>query len=280
MHTLRRMAGRLLLGLASIYCIGIVILALLWFARIHGHWWLELANIFALYLCTPILVLAPLTWLVDARWLRGSAALALVAFFALFGARLIPPAAPSSVGTPLRVATLNLHYGLQQPQLAASIVAIRAQHADVVALQELSLPAAAMFQRDLIGEYPFQALAPSETFTGMGLLSRYPLELLQGSPDLTAQLAQVRLGNAQVALINVSLSSPEIKRRYLPVVGWVKGIGGYRTKKRTRDVEQQLSLIAQVRGPLVVVGDFNLSDREPEYDQLTAQLHDGYRETS
>ena len=156
MRTLLRMTGRLLVDLTWIYCVGIVILALLWLAGIQGIWWLDLANVFALCLFAPLLLLAPIAWLLPTRRLRGAAILAVVAFFGLFGPRLIPPAAPLTGRAPLQLATFNLHYGLDAAQLA-----IRAQHADVVALQELSAPAADAIQRDLIREYPYQALEPS-----------------------------------------------------------------------------------------------------------------------
>jgi endonuclease/exonuclease/phosphatase family metal-dependent hydrolase len=180
----------------------------------------------------------------------------------------------------LQLATFNLHYGLDEAQLAGSIAAIRAQHADVIALQELSLPAAVVLRRELIGEYPYQALAPSESFSGMGLLSRYPLDLQPSPPELTAQLALMRMGSVDVTLLNVSLTSPELKQRRLPIVRWVKGLGGYKISKRSRDVQRLLQLIDQVRGPLVVAGDFNLSDREADYAKFAARLHDTYRESS
>jgi endonuclease/exonuclease/phosphatase family metal-dependent hydrolase len=279
MRTLLRMTGRLLVGLIWLYYVVIIVLALLWLAGIQGIWWLDLANVFALCLFAPLLLLAPIPWLIPARRLRAAAVLAVLAFFALFGPRFIPPAAQHTGGAPLRMATFNLHYGLDDVQLVDRIAAIRAQHADVVALQELSAPAAKAIQRDLIHEYPYQALAPSESFTGMGVISRYALQVQQ-PPQLAAQLALVRVGSLDVTLINVSLTSPELKQRRLPGVGWVKGLGGYRINKRSRDVERLLQMIDQVRGPLVVAGDFNLSDREADYSQFAARLHDAYRETS
>jgi vancomycin resistance protein VanJ len=280
MRTLLWMTGRLVVGLTWIYCVGVIILALFWLAGVQGIWWLDLANIFALYLFAPLLLLAPITYLVSARQLRGAAGLALVAFFGLFGPRLIPPAAQITEGARLSVATFNLHYALDEAQLVDRIAAIRAQHADVVALQELSIPAAAAIQGDLKRDYPYQALDPSESFTGMGVISRYPLEVLPPTKGLPAQRALLRMGSQEVTLINVSLRSPEIKQRRLPILGWVKGIGGYRTGKRSHDIERLLQVIDRVRGPLVVAGDFNLSDREPDYAQFAARLHDAYRETN
>lgn len=280
MGTLLRMTGRLLVGLTWIYCVGIIVLALLWLSGIQGFWWLDLANVFALCLFAPLVLIVPIAWLLPEWRLRRAAVLVVLAFFGLFGPRFIPPAAQRTGGVPLQLATFNLHYSLEEAQLADHIAAIRAQHADVIALQELSLPAAEAIKRELTQAYPYQALAPSESLSGMGLLSRYPLDLQQPPPQLTVQLALVRMGKVDVTLINVSLTSPELKQRRLPIVRWVKGLGGYKTSKRSRDVQRLLQLIDQVRGPLVVAGDFNLSDREAEYAQFGARLHDTYRESN
>jgi vancomycin resistance protein VanJ len=274
-----RMIGRLLVGLTWIYCIGIVALALLWLSGFQGIWWLNLANVFALCLFTPLLLLVPVSWLMPVPRLHGVVALAVVAFFGLFGARFIPPAAQITGGTPLRVVTFNLHNGLDPAQLADQITAMRDQHADVIALQELSAPAAGVIQRELIHEYPFQALAPSASLSGMGVISRYALEVLP-PPQLTAQLTLVRVGRVDVTLINASLASPALKRQRLPVLHWAKRFSDYHTNRRSRDVEQLLQVIDQVRGPLVIAGDFNLSDREADYAQFAVRLHDAYRETN
>jgi endonuclease/exonuclease/phosphatase (EEP) superfamily protein YafD len=63
-------------------------------------------------------------------------------------------------------------------------------------------------------------------------------------------------------------------------VPWVKRIRTYRTAKRSREVELLLRTIEGIKGPLMVAGDFNLSDRGPDYEQLAARLHDSYRETN
>jgi hypothetical protein len=86
MRTLPRMTGRLLVGLTWIYCVVIVVLALLWLAGIQGIWWLDLANVFALCLFAPLLLLAPIAWLIPARRLRGAAILA--SDYSQFAARL------------------------------------------------------------------------------------------------------------------------------------------------------------------------------------------------
>jgi endonuclease/exonuclease/phosphatase (EEP) superfamily protein YafD len=272
--------GRLLVGAIWIYCVGIIALAIAWAAGDQGIWWLNLANVFALYLFAPLLVLAPVSWLMPARRLRAATALAIAAFIGLFGVRLIPPSAPPTGGTPFQVATFNLHHSLEPSALADRIAAIRAQSPDVIVLQELSAPAAQAFQRELSREYPYQALKPSASLDGMGVISRYPLKLQTPPPELDAQSVLISMGSVDVTLINVSLASPELKRRRLPALRWMKVPAGYQTRKRSRDIEQLLQAIDRAQGPLVVAGDFNLSDREADYSQFAARLHDVYREAS
>jgi endonuclease/exonuclease/phosphatase (EEP) superfamily protein YafD len=276
---LLRMARRSLPGVPMLYCVGLFVLALLWTSGIQGVWWLELTNIFALCLFAPLVILAPAALLSRRRGLLGAVVIGCAVFVGLFGSQLIPPAARAHTGPRLRVATFNVHSSLAEPQVADIIAAIRAAPADVIALQELSIPAAAAIQQHLAHDYPYQALVPSVAHIGMGLISRYPLDV-RSQQSAPVQIAQLRRDDASVTVVNVSLTGPELKRRRLPIVRWVKTIRAYRINKRSREVEQLLRTIEQVRGPLVVAGDFNLSDREPDYAQFAARLHDSFRETS
>jgi endonuclease/exonuclease/phosphatase (EEP) superfamily protein YafD len=279
MRALLWTARRLLVVAAMLYCAGLLVLALLWTIGVQGVWWLDLANVFALCLFAPLALLAPAA-LLSRRWaLRSVVLVACAACLGLFGPQMIPPAAQAHSGPGFRVATFNLHYDLAESRLADIIAAIRAQQADVVALQELSPGAAAAIQKELVGNYPYQVLAPSTELTGMGLISRYPLVERQAQ-GAALQTALLRVGGNSVTVINVSMTAPEIKQRRLPVVRWVKYIRNYRTSKRSREIALLLRTIEGVQGPLVVAGDFNLSDREPDYAQLAARLHDSYRETS
>src|SRR4051794_25092186 len=77
----------------------------------------------------------------------------------------------------LTVMTFNSMLG--NPQPAGVVAAIRASGADVVAIQELSRPVATVIERDLASEYPYQELAPQHDDTGMGVISRYPPQVLK-----------------------------------------------------------------------------------------------------
>ena len=57
------------------------------------------------------------------------------------------------------------------------------------------------------------------------------------------------------------------------------GLGylGYDPQAREPEFSRLLSRIDETSGPRIVLGDFNLSDREPLYEDLGARLTDVYR---
>jgi endonuclease/exonuclease/phosphatase (EEP) superfamily protein YafD len=278
MGKLLRMTRRLLASATILYCAGLLILALLWETGIQGYRWLDLANIFALLLFAPLLFLAPAAFLSGSPRAQLAVVIACTIFLWVFGPRLLPRNMQASGGARLRVATFNLHSNRAERQVVEIITAIRARPADVYLLQELSEPVATAIREQLARDYPYQALVPASAATGMGMISRHPLDM---PPRQTApiQTAQLRVGDSSITLINVSLTGPEIKWRRVRGVGRLPRIGSYDTGKRDGEVIQLLRAVDDAHGPLIVAGDFNLSDREPNYRQLAGRLLDAYAET-
>jgi endonuclease/exonuclease/phosphatase (EEP) superfamily protein YafD len=272
------LALRLLIGTAMLYCIAVVALGLLWAIHPDGIWWLALSNVFALYLFAPLLLIAPAALLLRSRWLRGAALIALVAFLALFGQQLIPPLRRPAEGARLRVMTINQLY--TNERVAELIAAIRAQDADIVAIQELSEPVAEAAGRQLRDAYPHQFLTPGAEDYGLGILSRYPLRMAARTRGFVGLRMIVDVDGAPITLINVHLNAPQVTTRRLRQFRPVKVVLDYDTSLRARDFPSLLREIDAVEGPLVVLGDFNTSDREQPYADLAARLRDAYREAA
>jgi endonuclease/exonuclease/phosphatase (EEP) superfamily protein YafD len=270
-------ARGLLIGAALLYCIGITALGLLWTFHLEGVWWLALSNIFALYLFLPLLLMLPAAVVVLSRWLRAAAALALAAFLALFGMRLVPPFGQKAEGTQLRVMTINQMY--TNSHITDLIAAIRAQSADIVAIQELSPGLADAAGQQLRAEYPYQFLAPGDYDSGLGVLSRYPLRQAAHETEFTGQRMMVDIGGQPITLINVHPRAPQVSTRRLRQFRPVKVVLNYDTSQRGRELPQLLEEVDAIQGPLIVLGDFNTSDREPPYAELAARMHDAFGET-
>jgi vancomycin resistance protein VanJ len=261
---------------ALLYSIGLAGLALAWASGVRGAWWMTVSDIFAIYLFLPLPAMLVGAMLVRSVPLRLASGLMLALFLGEFGARLLPPPAPVAEGRPLRVLTLNHLYSNQRA--AEVVAAIRAQDADIVALQELSSTVARAIDRDLADRYPYRYLAPSPKAYGLGVLSRYPMVEQQVRFPLPAQLLVADIEGAPVSVLNVHLPSPQVRFSYGD--GRVPLPSSYNDRRRERAAPELLRIIDAIDGPLVALGDFNTSEREPLYGEIAARLEDAYRQTS
>ncbi len=277
MQALRRATRWLLIGATLIYCIGLLTLAALWAATAPQPWWLAIANVFALLLFAPLLLCIPAALFVRSWWMRGAVAAALVLFLALFGTHFLPRSVPPSSGAAIRVMTFNQLF--TNKRVADIIREIRAQDADVVGLQEFSEQTAEALKTELIGEYPYQFLQPGNQ-NGLGLISRYPF-LTQGIDESQhGQRVTIQLEGQTVTIISLHLTAPSIESHRSRRLFALPIITGYDTSAPNRQIDRLLAGIEAIDGPLIIMGDFNTSDREPHYAKLAAVMHDAFRETN
>jgi endonuclease/exonuclease/phosphatase (EEP) superfamily protein YafD len=274
MQALRQATRHLIVSATLIYCIGLLALATLWASVAPQPWWLAITSVFALLLFAPLLLLIPAALVIRSWWMRSAVAVALLLFLALFGARFLPRSAPPSGGTAIRVMTFNQLFTNQRS--ADVIKEVRVQNPDVVGFQEFSPLLAAAVQKDLIGAYPYQYLDPGNQ-SGLGLLSRYPL-LTTREPDTAhGQRVTIQLGGRIVTILSMHLTAPSVKSRKL----WSLPIAtGYDASAPTQQLDRLVREVDSINGPLIVMGDFNTSDREPRYAQLAVRMHDAFRETN
>ncbi len=263
---------------ATLYCIGIVVFAALWSFAPDAHWSIAFSNIFAAHFFVPLLLLVPAALLLRSRWMSVVTALPLLVFLALFGTRFLPRLGGAGAGaTSLRVATFNQLY--LNANLDDQIEAIRAEHADIVALQELVPPAAEAIERNLKAIYPYQSLNPANNVGGMGLLSRYPLEPVETVEGAQGQWAIARVGEHKITIVNVHVHFSGIARVRSQRFGSLSYFRMYDTRGRLIQVTALRQAARQVGGGLIMMGDFNTGDREPGHAVLSSDLHDAFGET-
>jgi endonuclease/exonuclease/phosphatase (EEP) superfamily protein YafD len=243
-----------------------------------------LLDLFGLWLYAPLPALA----LLAARrrdWRAG--AWLIVPLLALgweYEALGRPARAPGE-GTPLRVMTANLL--APNPQTAEVATALRASAPDLIALQELDGPMAAHLGDALRDLYPHQALFPEDDSPlGMGVLSRHPIRAAP-LPEMAprhcfCQEVVVDIGGQTVTVLNVHIQpTPDLRLVRLELLPRFLRLS-IPTGLDTRD--QQPSLTAALQRvetrppPRLVLGDFNVADRQPYYRVLRELLHDAQRE--
>lgn len=219
-------------------------------------------------LLIPALPLA----LIAALWRLPKVALALtpaiLAFLLLYGPMLLPqPARAVPESPPLAVYTHNLH--VMTDELEAVAADIRASGADVVALQELTEPAAADLSAALSDLYPYQALHPLGLTTGGGgILSRWPLsETETWMTSMLQMRTTVDWPGGAFAFYNLHPPPPH----------WF--LRPFDATDRTAALDEALRRANAEALPVILAGDFNLTDQTSDYQTISgAGFQDAFRE--
>jgi vancomycin resistance protein VanJ len=236
---------------------------------------LALVNSFTPFLFAPVPVV-----LLVALWLRSRRALTagmivLILFIGLYGDLFLPRFGRSACepGRELRVMTFNLGLHLGAPEELMAL--IDQQGADIVVVQEMTSDMAQRFDQELGSIYPYRVLNPSMETTG--LLSRYlvleeewiePIE--GGRPYLRAV---VEWDNEDVTVFVVHPLPPGLE--------WYRDMAipiGLHDAGPQRQVEEVTRRAIAEEGPVLIVGDFNMSDQTRGYANIAEEFRDAYRE--
>jgi vancomycin resistance protein VanJ len=262
------LAASLVYGLAvSSYLLARVVIGERWswiaFANNFVPWW-ALGNAILIV----IVLFSRERWLLVACQVPG-----IIAFAILYGELLLPRDHPveAANGAPITAATYNILSVFSDPQrVRAGIIAL---DADIVGLGEVGPHHAQVFAADLAQAYPYQALYPNPWVAGIGLLSRYPIleeKMIRLLPDShNGVRAVVEINGAPVTVYVVHPRAPvEIQSPWT-----------YDDEMRNAEIRVLVhDHLAQESGPLLVLGDFNMTDQSDAYRQIAGVLNDSFRE--
>jgi vancomycin resistance protein VanJ len=236
--------------------------------------WIAFANNFVPWWALGNAILIVIVLFSRERWLLVACQLpGIVAFVILYGDLLMPrdQAVEASSGTPLSAATYNIISLTSDPQRVRAEIA--ALDADIVGLEELGPVHAQVFAADLAQAYPYQVTYPNPQVAGVGLLSRYPIieeNMFRPLPDSMYCLrAVVDVDGAPVTVYVVHPRPPQ----------WARSPFTYDDDLRNAEIAVLVDdYLAHESGPLIVVGDFNMTDQSDAYHQMNDRLHDAFRE--
>jgi vancomycin resistance protein VanJ len=246
---------------------------------LNQFWMFQAVNTFGVWFYLPLVFLIPLTL---CTWRKRAAfflCIPLIGFIAEYHWCFLPQVLPDGP-THLQLMTWNVRRDNPSPTTIQQT--ILAQKPDVVALQELAISISQPLETLLKSQYPYQLLEPK---SALGLYSRYPLQPLATNtdkPDCRCLPALLDLSvsgtgpaktSLPVALINVHLPTPSYKKQRLGMISVVTHFG---TAKQDRYLQALLEQIQFVSQPLVVMGDFNIGDRQPNYQKIRVHLADAF----
>lgn len=246
--------GRLL-TLAALAVIGASLLPL----GARAWWVLDLAAHFRVqYAAAALVLLVPFALRRRYAWcaaLAASAALSLLPVlpYLPLGTQ---PAVASTSGRPVEVLTANVLFRNHSADRLLKIV--REQSPDVVVLVEYTDEWAGAVD-ELRHAYPHRFERPARRADGIALFSRYPLDdvtpLALGRSLAVAAVVHPP-GEPKFTLVGVHLRSP--------TTGWRSG-------QRNWQFGQLAERLAEVEGPVVVTGDFNITPYSPYFTDWLAQ---------
>lgn len=229
-------------------------------------------NTFAWIIWLPGLILLLLAFLLRGpqRWfVRLLLVPPALAFLLTYGALFLPrsPQAPEAAPR-FSLMTFNLLRNNDEYDLKIDLM--RDSGADVIALQELTIAMQTRIAEDLADDYPHQALHPN-SYAGQGILSRYAItedDYWQHDwlPNyLGHQRTVIQLADDQpVTIYNLHPIHP--------------GMTGQLFDARTRgeDLEAALVRARAERGPVILTGDFNLTDTTADYARIRQNFQDAW----
>jgi endonuclease/exonuclease/phosphatase (EEP) superfamily protein YafD len=281
---------------ATLYVIPLAVLAAVLHAAPPRSGPLALAAVLEPYLFAPLLVATPFALLRGVRILsaspQGAAGgartlrVALAGGALLYAALFLPglvswPPRPTPGAVQVTIATWNV-YALNDA-FDDLHRALEHEPAEVVMLQEIGHDQANAITSDdhILARYPYSIVRPHDLGAlGMTLLSRYPIAESGTLDDPPTIWALIELdGGARLYVINTHplparLCPPHDGYRWAPVQI-------FDPARRDAEVGTVRALIDPwlVHGDaFVLAGDFNLTEREAAYGDLSAGLHDAYRE--
>lgn len=256
--------------LASIVPLLLLLLSGLHTFAPRGDGFLALTQIFAPYLFVAVVPLIPLLRSPRRHLLRLGVLACLLVFCVRFGSSLVSMP-PRETPNAKQLSALTWNLELINQELVTIRGALNQSSADIVGLQELTYAQARAIDGDveLRQRYPFHVLDPRPGVRGMGLLSRYPI--VAQDQEAAAPRRWFRLDLGAGRTITVIHAHPSRARIRAPLL--------YDPRARDTQIAAVRELIESrlARGePLLVLGDFNVTEREPTYKTLVAGLQDAH----
>jgi endonuclease/exonuclease/phosphatase (EEP) superfamily protein YafD len=225
------------------------------------------------YLFIPLLFIVPLAAFNRRKELIAGIGLGALFFLAFYGRNLFPKSPEPLSSSTLSVMTYNA-LG-KQGETDPAIKVIEEVGADVVFLQELTPDLAQEIESRLAERYPYQITDPREGVTGMGVISRFPLEESGDELDLNW------VGEPQVLLLNWEGERITLINFH----SWAFGLSTYEVYQHNFRMRGAQAFVlanyareAQKVGPVIAAGDLNAVDRSDAHGYITQVLNDAWQE--
>lgn len=239
---------------------------------------LALTQVFAPHLFFPLLLLLPFAF----RRGAGSLRIALVACAIVYGVLYVPRLGVGSAqalpgAQQVDIMSWNMRVGNSYSRLRPILMR---QPAAIVSLIEVDWRW--VYDDDALRQaYPYQLSHPEDAAPSMALLSTYPIlehGLLDGPLDVwdMPRLMWARLDMGEGRTLVVFTAHPSPPHTFRRNCSFIHCYEPTRRDTRIASIRDYVEPYLESGEPFLLVGDFNVTEREPAYRDLVWGLQDAY----
>ena len=243
-------------------------------------WFIDILGFLLPWLFIPSIVLLPLAFWNHLRKITILAIIPPALFVITYGHLYLPRLPVKTSGPTFTVMTQNVFFRNTNTDQILAVIEVNAP--DIIGLNEFNATLAQELANQISDDYPYY-----QTEKDHGIFSRYPIEnyttFVMSEGDRGTRLAQqsvLNIDGHRVTLIHAHPYSTPFESKKISLFGKPSGVPlGFNNQYRDADVNGVLSQMEQVEGSLIVIGDFNLTDQQNGYKELTQNLRDAHKES-
>jgi endonuclease/exonuclease/phosphatase (EEP) superfamily protein YafD len=273
------MIRRLILACAVLYTLGYITWrVLLLLPAQRQPWSLQLSEVVGSWLYLPLALLISLAVLARVRHAALILLVPLCFFSMEYGRQWLPKwqslqPAPNEAAM-LRVMTWNSRYTLDTDGEFSTLA--NTLHPDLIALQEVSFSMGRRLAEDYRQAYPYVTVYGSGSRESLALLSRFPILGSERDHRVAGcQCLRVALDvhGRVVTVLVVHVQRPRII--LIPTPGLPRMVD-FNTDHQGPIFDALIEAVQATDGPLLVMGDFNTTERQPNLRRLQRLLANAY----
>jgi endonuclease/exonuclease/phosphatase (EEP) superfamily protein YafD len=255
------------------FILGYFILKLIFWDRL---WIIALISTFIPLILFPTF-LVPIIGLsiIKKRWFSIISAIACILLISWLYIKYFSPAAINITNSQpsIKILSHNVSWSTTQPPTLIKL--IQKQQPDIIFLQEIVQKHTKRTFTSLKADYPYQIGTPP-----VGILSKYPIvssEILHlAGHRETQQRAIIKFNEQEVVIYNMQATGPWLK--ISKKLGFIR-IPVYKYDKRSPEIQDLVQRVERETLPVIVAGDFNMTDETQDYDRVQKVMQDSFRKS-
>lgn len=235
-------------------------------------WIVAFIGTFTPLIFLPILLLPVLSFsIIKNRWFSIISSIACILLISWLHVKYFSPESTSITTFQPSIKILSHNVGWHTTQSPTLVKLINQQQPDLIFLQETVRKHTAAFT-SLKTDYPYQIDTPP-----VAILSKYPIlsnEILHlaNHPE-TQQRALLQFNQKEIVVYNMQATGPWVKMS--KILSFIK-IPVYKYKQRFPEIQDLVERVQQETLPVIVAGDFNMTDESQDYYKVQKVLQDAF----